>query len=345
MQHSDNESSFKSKKKHEEHLGGGSHGVEMGWLVSYADMMTLLFGLFVILYSMSTNKKGDYEFKIKQMGESFSGVDLTQMNLNQAEKTNLIRDMQKEIQKLQSTKATMIPKEQLQSLSTQLSSIQSEKSKIETELKALQAQIEDQKKIENEKIMKQTQQERSLASVQSKLKNETNTSEELKKQLEQITVDSKKTQQELEETKEQLAKKIEEINKISESEAKNNFLLVTTTWNTEKHDIDMEITTPSGHKFNYKKKTAANDDSIFEVDSRMGPGLEMWKTPKAETGIYKVKVGLYNTNGNENPANVTLSLINSKFRLNLPSFDLKTGKKSVEFKFEVNDKNELKQVQ
>jgi|GEM_PF-540228 len=53
---------------HEESL----HADEV-WLVSYADMMTLLFGLFVILYSMSSVDTKKYEAFSKAAVESFGG--------------------------------------------------------------------------------------------------------------------------------------------------------------------------------------------------------------------------------------------------------------------------------
>lgn len=50
------------------HGGGHEEHNEEGWLVSYADMMTLLFGFFVILFSMSNMDKKKYE----QMSESLA---------------------------------------------------------------------------------------------------------------------------------------------------------------------------------------------------------------------------------------------------------------------------------
>jgi chemotaxis protein MotB len=54
--------------EHEEEL----HAEEV-WLVSYADLMTLLFGLFVILYSMSSVDTKKYEAFSKAAVESFGG--------------------------------------------------------------------------------------------------------------------------------------------------------------------------------------------------------------------------------------------------------------------------------
>ena len=47
--------------------------VDEGWLVSYADMMPLLFGLFVLLYSMSTMDSEKFETLKKVSAESFGG--------------------------------------------------------------------------------------------------------------------------------------------------------------------------------------------------------------------------------------------------------------------------------
>lgn len=57
---------------HEEHEGGHDEP----WLVSYADMMTLLFGFFVIMYSFASAKNSDEEsdlFKIKKEIATYFG--------------------------------------------------------------------------------------------------------------------------------------------------------------------------------------------------------------------------------------------------------------------------------
>src|SRR4051794_2985791 len=65
-----------AQKRHQEpsssHSSGGSHD-ESNWLVSYADMMTLLCGFFVLLYSMSQSDAPQYEAARKSLSEQFGG--------------------------------------------------------------------------------------------------------------------------------------------------------------------------------------------------------------------------------------------------------------------------------
>lgn len=64
----------KRRQKHEDHDDGHplAHD-ESNWLVSYADMMTLLFGFFVILYSISKVDQDKYTIVAKDLAKYFGG--------------------------------------------------------------------------------------------------------------------------------------------------------------------------------------------------------------------------------------------------------------------------------
>jgi chemotaxis protein MotB len=61
-------------KKHEEHE---EHDNEERWLVSYADMMTLLFCLFMVLFAISSVNTSKFEALQKSLQDAFSGAVLS----------------------------------------------------------------------------------------------------------------------------------------------------------------------------------------------------------------------------------------------------------------------------
>jgi len=81
-------------------LIGGSHGEqhadgEEGWLVSYADMVTLLFGFFVILFSLSQQDENKMQAVGKKLAESFKGsVDKTNTDTGILMEARQIRALQ-----------------------------------------------------------------------------------------------------------------------------------------------------------------------------------------------------------------------------------------------------------
>lgn len=65
----------KRSKHHEEHDDHGSHSHdESNWLVSYADMMTLLFGFFVLMYSLSRFDNTKFDLVRKEVAQYFGGT-------------------------------------------------------------------------------------------------------------------------------------------------------------------------------------------------------------------------------------------------------------------------------
>ncbi|MGE0614417.1 MAG: flagellar motor protein MotB [Bacteriovoracia bacterium] len=62
------------EKKKQDPPKKGGHDDESNWLISYADMMTLLCGFFIMLFSMSSLSKPKYEAAAKEISEHFGAV-------------------------------------------------------------------------------------------------------------------------------------------------------------------------------------------------------------------------------------------------------------------------------
>lgn len=316
------------------HGAGGSHGTEMGWLVSYADMMTLLFGLFVLLYTMSsTTSKGQMEEQMKKISEEAFGGAISAVELEKASPDEMIeklldknKQMAKDLQKSQEE----IEKKK------DLTVTETEKKQLEVKIAELEKRMQEQQTIEKQQSAKVEEQKRQIASVQ-----EQNTV------IQSVTLENKKIKEELEKTQKKQKELVEKMKDMVPKEDKkvvenpNNFLMISTTWATEKHDIDLEIVDTNNKKFNFKKKSYGGIDGQFEIDSRYGPGLEMWKTPKLQPGQYKVKVTLYNSNGNDAPAEVQTSLITVTENVKLPRITLSKTDKVKEVRFSVDEKGKI----
>ena len=316
------------------HGAGGGHGTEMGWLVSYADMMTLLFGLFVMLYTMSsTTSKGQMEEQMKKISQEAFGGAVSAVELQQTSPDEMIeklldknKQMAKDLQKSQEE----IEKKK------DLTVTETEKKMLEQKIAELQKRMENQQTIEKEQTAQVEEQKRQIASIK-----------ENNVVIQSITLENQKVKEELEKTKQKQKELVEKMKDMVPKEDKkvvenpNNFLMISTTWASEKHDIDLEIVDTNNKKFNFKKKSYGGIDGQFEIDSRYGPGLEMWKTPKLHPGQYKVKVTLYNSNGNEAPAEVQTSVITVTENFKLPKITLSKTDKTKEVRFSVDEKGKI----
>jgi chemotaxis protein MotB len=66
------------------------------WLVSYSDMMTLLFGLFVILFALASEKNGNFQESLKTMShEGFERKPQSHLQISEAEYKLKVEELRK----------------------------------------------------------------------------------------------------------------------------------------------------------------------------------------------------------------------------------------------------------
>lgn len=82
----------------------------------------------------------------------------------------------------------------------------------------------------------------------------------------------------------------------------HTFLIVVLKWQTQEQDIDLYVIDNKGRKFYYKRHNRNQAHYLgslaeLSVDTKVGPGIEIWETPSAEPGIYKIYADLYDRVG------------------------------------------------
>lgn len=355
------------EEEHEEHI-------DERWLVSYADMMTLLFGLFVILFSMASEKEGDYKQNLKSISES--ATNISQEIVETPDKT--IEELASEVERYkQLIDESKINEQKL------IDQVQQNLNEI-TSLKNIISELEQKETLMNQKneTFKKNELDIENAMLENKkLKEELEKKLDLLKQIEADLDDKNKklaqiekkpierkissnqemiqiTKKELEEKNLQikdLSKKIivaeEEIQKLKEllkeTDKKNNdnrsYLFVLFKWTTEKHDLDLTVEDPKGNIFSFKKKSHPGISGLFALDSRTGPGAEIWQSNEPIPGRYVVILKLYNNYGNLDPASVSGSILSNKSSIPIQEqkIDSKSGTQ-LKLIFDLNEKGVIK---
>lgn len=79
------------------------------------------------------------------------------------------------------------------------------------------------------------------------------------------------------------------------------FLVVAAEW-TDPYDVDLYVMDPSGRRYYFSDKKGSSGGSAphasggsnpeLSLDMLIGPGIEVWQAPKAESGVYKVQLKL-----------------------------------------------------
>ncbi len=183
-----------------------------------------------------------------------------------------------------------------------------------------------QKKSQTEDLNNQVKNlERSLASTQT-LENELN---ELKAQLASLSKDKQDLQLKYVELNSKLSK---EIDKNKANQTKQAFMAFTINWSTRDHDIDLTIEDPNGQKFDFKKRSFQGHPGLFALDTRRGPGVELWQTERIIPGKYKATYYFFNQYGNISSAKISGTIFTPKGSFEIPLVEMDLSKNR---KFEV----------
>jgi flagellar motor protein MotB len=354
-----------------------SHDGEMDhpderWLVSYADMMTLLFGLFVMLYSMANKfeqvqKSATKEFTKNEKTESDKQIveigknELEQLRSAASANIGTIEELKSNAKHLEAENLSL--KAEHEATLVQMSQLEkrlSSESLATAAIKRQLAQNVDQNPtleqlneknhalVEENKTLAAQLKQASLINAKSQASTKAlkatlqkqDSQEALQTELTELKAENETLRSEVSKQSE----KIDSLEKIARKHAKANgaFAAVVITWPTQNHDIDLIVTDPEGKAYSYKHRSFDSHPGKFVLDTRRGPGAEMWQTDRLLPGTYLIKYVFYNTYGNNETAPVSGSIYSEKGITELPKVNLDfNGKREVLFKMKISDDGEV----
>ena len=82
------------------------------------------------------------------------------------------------------------------------------------------------------------------------------------------------------------------IGKLALPGGTENDLKVYLTWDTDRSDVDLWVTSPAGERVFYSHKTGKNGEALYD-DVTTGYGPESYTAPKARAGEYLIQVNYY----------------------------------------------------
>ena len=381
-------------EEHEEHL-------DEKWLVSYADMMTLLFGLFVMLFSIASENQGQFQEQLKKISDSSFSSDQNPQAAQPTPTPNSEDQTKKELEALKAEREAMRKnlddqaarqldldrqiedkKRNEEESARKIATLESEREELRKAVKEakppaplpkrddnLKSEIDklknellaEKKKVSNQvdaqKIKEQLQKEQQqkdqirqeLLQAQQQLQKEKAERSQQQRQVASVQQDQNKVKEleqankDLQDKQTNLEKSLEELK--NEAKKQTQFMIVILKWSSEKHDLDLTVTDPVGHTFNFKNRKFAGSAGEFTLDSRSGPGAEIWQSDKVVPGVYSVTWKLYNTYGNDKPVTYSgfVSSNRSRVTISESTFEAKVGQQRT-IRIEADAKGNLKQL-
>ena len=113
------------------------------------------------------------------------------------------------------------------------------------------------------------------------------------------------------------------------------FLVVVLRWNTRGQDVDLHVVNPRGQEFSYEQHNRDGGHfpgvaAFLTVDSRRGPGVEVWLEPIAAPGRYQIAANLYDRHGNSSNPTIQGKVYFRNGALTLPETVLNQWGRKVE---------------
>lgn len=307
------------------------------WLVSYADMMTLLFGLFVMLYALAMEHKGDIDGVVKNISKSGAGPAAGTTTRPGPPASPREQELMAQVAALQSAKAET--ESNMRSLNGLVNAQKSQVARLRAELEKAQAEIDAKSdKAASRLASGDSAGAEVLAALARERRERSKEKEQLSRALESAIREKDATASaiaDLDAKMKSLASENEKLqSRLNEETA--SFMMVVLKWSTEKHDLDLKVRDPKGKEYDFDRRRFKGSQGTLLLDSRTGPGVELWQTPKLEPGEYSLTVRFYNDYGNAVPAEFEASVVTKRgvFRMTDVStkLSLSKGRRLLKFK-------------
>lgn len=331
-------------------------GSDESWLVSYADMITLLLGFFVVLFSFAMENRSEFEENMKKLStaknleseklgperttgeEPRKSSEALQAEIDslklQIEEFNQIKVSFDDLKNLLLEKQTKIEEleEQIESTSdiqNQLKLKEDEIARLKDENQKLtKAFMEFQKMVRNSGETLRTIAEQATESLDLPIQDPV----ELTKKLNDALLAQKKMQEELFELK-------------GPNGASQRFIFSVFKWESERHDIDLKVTDVDGRVFDIDQKSHPGKAGDLILTSALGPGAEIWEAKEPPSGVYIFRMTMKNNNGNLAPTSVTGMIQSNRSSIKIQGSLIQSNPGSfVEFKVMIDDKGMIRLV-
>jgi len=198
----------------------------------------------------------------------------------------------------------------------------------------LKTELETKNK-ELETLTQKLQQEKSqLEQALANLKAQTSQPSQ-QTEMNQLTTENESLKSSLRELKKTLLQQKTRIEDLTATAPSSNFLAFVMSWGTRDQDVDLIVTDPKGHVFNFKTRNYENSPGLLVLDTRQGPGVEIWQSDRIIPGTYTFTFQFYSSYGNNEPCPVTGSLFTPKGKISFPQTILNPEKRQKVFKVEI----------